>query len=240
MAHESLHPMNLTVWVKLLSGEMIAIETSSDVSCAMFYEAVVDALPEDVRPKYCWQSQMTLVAGDSDELVVPISEEPLVPTDGKIFTLLLDERAYEVRLSQFEEVCNTEENPIHRYEAVQVSIYQMGTESRQYQYTTIFYICLDQAIVTRNVEDVRIRDGDGIRCSRFRNAIQFEMTETAPFYLPEEMMDVTLQRVEQKMETSLFTSTKSYLKRELMRQYMEIIEPTLSSNISLMGMLGMI
>jgi hypothetical protein len=145
--------------------------------------------------------------------------------------LLLDERGYGANLTLIEEAYNMAENPIQRYDAVRVKIWPREVNELN-EYESMFYISTNQEMIERN-ERARIRDGDGVSyrmAGRWGEDMEFEISEDEPFYLPETMIDLILERAEQELGITFSISTKSCLKTELMNQYIEIAEPWHQAN----------
>jgi hypothetical protein len=93
-----------TVFVKLLSGEMITLDVRPDITRKQFYARVWIELPEEVSPAE--EYMMTLLRSseqkeeqEQEEQELLDDEEPLRPCSDEIFFALMDTSEYDIAMS---------------------------------------------------------------------------------------------------------------------------------------------
>ena len=91
---------NVTVYVKMMSGEMIELEVSENITYEQFDWTVYEALPNELRPSHRYQMGLFRMCPEDEkdaEEVVP-SDERLKPMEGECFSVFLMVDEFELRL----------------------------------------------------------------------------------------------------------------------------------------------
>ena len=210
------------VYVKLLSGELLEIETRADIPCGAFYDMVFDRLSEEMRPTGCRQCQMGLFT--DTEVIVPYTGAGMELTEGETFMLFLDKHRYVICVLNVEEVYDDGQEPVEVYDEIVVSISQIGEEKIEYEES--FYVSMNPERIASGM--ARIRDGDGVPSEWLLNRRGgsekwITLPPSESFLSPEEMMELFLIRAEQVMDISM--SAKACIWTDMMGKYARVAYP---------------
>ena len=106
----------VTLYFKMLSGNVLTLSVPSVVTSDVVYERVYRALPDDIRPPYSFllsifpeqEEQEQEEQGDEKEVEaeveeIPQEDVPFPATDGGTFLLLINELSYEIRLDYLDD-----------------------------------------------------------------------------------------------------------------------------------------
>ena len=224
--------LDVKVYVKLLSGDLLEIETRTDIPCDVFYGMVFDRLSEEMRPKGCRLCQMGLFT-DTEE-IVPYTGERMELIEGETFMLFLDKHRYVTLALNVDEVYEDGPEQVKVYHEIALSICQIregmtehGEERKEYiEHEESFYIWQNPAMIDGMGE--QIRDGDGVLSEWLLNRRGGSdkwifLPPFESFLSSEEMMDLFLNRAEQVMEISM--SAKACIWSDMMEKYMYVANP---------------
>jgi hypothetical protein len=207
-----------TVSVRLLSGDILKIEVPTHITNSKFYHLVFDALPEEIRPTHCCMCQMVLFEKD----VIPNTKELFVPSD-EVFSLYLDHHDYDVQLFPTPcDIFDIAQEPAVPYDGLCVSIV------RQSRSETVPVLEHDDSfyIKKENEREHQIRNGTDVPFEiggRWGEEMTIQIPADSPVYSLEEMFDVILRRLEQKMDLSVYAA--ECIKSRLLEKYQTIMEP---------------
>lgn len=81
----------------MMSGDLVEVSVTEDVTFSRLYQTVYEALPEEIRPRAIWQLTLTRQTLDGEYEEVPDTEERANPEDGEIFCGIMDNRMVEAR-----------------------------------------------------------------------------------------------------------------------------------------------
>ena len=185
--------VSATASIKLLTGDLITIEVREGESYYSMYRQIQEALPEEIRPLSL--NQMNLL---SEGELVPMSQEPAIVSAE--YLLVLDDVSYRLSVEQ----CS--------YEGIDLA------DADRPSYTVLDvsitrYVTLNHSIgsnlcqVLYDNQTKTYRDLDGVEQSRDDERSRYADLDV---FLPEggaltreQMVDVLMRRVDQKLSPSL-------------------------------------
>jgi hypothetical protein len=125
------------VFVKLLSGDLIEIDTTADTTCSEFYNMVYTVLREQHDLKINCQCQIKLFLGDEE--FVPVGDELLNGKEGEVFCLFVENSRYTFVINNYGDAYDTTVVPVTRYDAMHLMIIK-HEDDRKVEYDHYFYV----------------------------------------------------------------------------------------------------
>ena len=210
----------VTVYVKVLSGEMISLEVPENMTSRQFYGQAHYNLPEDVRSEEEYQMTLlrTMVVWDEEEKEEKEEAEELLADDevmeveeGEVFLAVMDSAKYDIVMNPYGWDAyerTREEN--YLFDANEYSVYRKwGGVTETLRRNDIIY---------HGTEDDSWYSSENVEMEwvgRFRDELAIEIPEDAVLYGSLEALAVTLMG----RLPGLSRRVQAYLVDEWMRQW---------------------
>jgi hypothetical protein len=154
------HPETITVFIKLLSGELQSLEIEPETTQFMFFNHVYWLL----RPRQIDQLSISRLVNDEFVPIHLTSNQPLLPQPEEIFTVLINTSTYSVQIS----LASTEvwDDNRARYELYDFTLTEFN-DNQNYRSTTqgIYVLPMDPNTTPENISF--FLDNDQIPAQRF-------------------------------------------------------------------------
>lgn len=206
----------ISIYVKLLSGDMVEVLLNEETTYYELYTDVYDALPEGVYPDAIWQLTLTRQTQEGEYEEVPDTDEKANPQEGEMFCACIETRWVELeeqlKYKQYDAFLDdptaVSEND-WLYTRSELCLLINGGEKAVRDYF-LYHPDTGRYYLSRGVEEVEW-------FGRFEEEFLFRFTErTDGFATREEMMDGWLSQW-----GGYSNRTKAHVKREWMEVYQE-------------------
>lgn len=95
--------MSVTIYIKLLAGQVFPILLESTIISKKLYNIVYSALPKEVNPGGLYPLQLFRNRDDEkDSYVIPLSEELITLEDNEVLNLFVQEDKYKIKIDRLD------------------------------------------------------------------------------------------------------------------------------------------
>lgn len=203
------------IQIKMLSGDLVEVSVTEDVTFSRLYQEVYRALPEEIRPRAIWQLSLTRQTLDGEYEEIPDTEERVNPQEGEIFCAMMDTRMVEASRGRTYDAYDEDADAAIQDEYLyELNVFQIMSEKANggiediMEDSFLYHPSTGRYYLTTNV--------DGKWIGRFGDEFSFQFLEEKEdgFGTVEEMLDVWLANLD-----GYANRTKEYLKKGWVKFY---------------------